>query len=155
MQIVRGLRKSMKRWRKVEVAQTFLSAIIILAILSLASYYAFPSVFRQTSSEAVKLVLNVFSPESVAVGRPQVVRVYAANAEGNIDRSRDDTVELKLDPPTSSTRLSVTRVTLVGGEATFTVISSRSEVVTLTATWIQGKSPLRAASATINFLHGW
>ncbi|MEM3003802.1 MAG: hypothetical protein QXO25_00080 [Candidatus Bathyarchaeia archaeon] len=142
----------MKRWRKVEVAQTFLSAIIILTILSLASYYAFPTVFKQTSPEAVKLVLNVPSPESVAVGRPQVVRVYAVNAEGTIDRSRNDTVELTLDPPNSTVELSATKVTLVEGEATFTVASSKSGVVTLTATWIQGKTPLKPAVAVLNFL---
>ena len=145
----------MKRWRKVEIVQTLLSAIIILAILGLASYYALPSIFRPTSPEAVKLVLNVPSPSSIAIGRPEVVRVYAANAEGNIDRTRNDTVELTLDPTNSGVRLSVTRVTLVDGEATFTVISAKSEVVTLTATWVQGRTPLRSAIASLNFLHGW
>jgi len=145
----------LKRWRKVEIVQTLLSALIILAILSLASYYALPNLFRPTSREAVKLVLNAPSPNSIAIGRPEVVRVYAANAEGNIDRSRNDTVELKLEPPNSSAKLSVTSVTLVDGEATFTVISSKSEVFTLTATWVQGRTPLRSAVASLNFLHGW
>jgi len=143
----------MKRWRKVEVAQTLLSAIIILTILSLTSYYALPSIFRPTSPEAVRLVLSVPSPNAVTIDRPEVVTVYAANAEGKIDRTRNDTVELTLDPPNSGVRLSDTRLALVNGEATLTVISSKSELVTLTATWVEGRTPLKSAVVSLNFLH--
>lgn len=143
----------MKRWRNVEIAQTLLAAIIVLTILSLASYYALPNIFRPTSPEAIKLVLSVPAPNAVTIGQPEVMTVYAANAEGKIDRTRNDTVELTIDPLNSGVRLSVTRVTLVNGEATFTVVSSRSELVTLTATWVIGRTPLKSAVVSLNFLH--
>jgi len=142
----------MKSWRKVEVAQTLLSAIIILIILSFAFYNALPSVFRPTSPEAVKLVLSVPSSNTITINRPEIVTVYAANTEGQMDRTRNDIVELTLDPPDSGVQLSATRVTLVNGEAKFTVMSSKSELVALTATWIDGRTPLKPAVVSLNFL---
>jgi len=143
----------MKEWQKVEIIQTLLSVLIIFSILSLSAYYALPSVFRPVSPEAVKLMLSVPSPNAITIDRPEVVRVYATNAEGQIDRARNDTVELTLDPPGSGVKLSATRATLVNGEAIFTITSSKSELVTLTATWIEGRTPLKSAVVSLNFLH--
>lgn len=158
-QIIEGFRedlsRGMKRWRKVEIAQTLVSTLIIASLLGIGIYYVWPSVFRHSSPEAVKLVLGLPSQTTMATGEPEIVRVYAANTDGQIDRSRNDIIVLALDPPNSGVMLGATKVTLSNGEATFTVSSTANVVVTLTATWMSGKTPLKTGSVSLNFQHSF
>ena len=140
----------MKSWRKLEIGQTLLSAIILISLASLAFYYVRPTIFKYSSPEAVKLMLS--SPHTIDVNRPEVLRIYAANSEDQIDRSRNDTIDLSLNPPHSGVKLSASRVTLLNGEATFTLTGTKNEVVTLTATWANGRTKLEPAATTISFL---
>jgi hypothetical protein len=89
----------------------------------------------------------------MATGEPVIVRVYAANTDGQNDRSRNDIIVLSLDPPNSGVMLGAAKVTLSNGEATFTVSSTANVVVTLTATWIAGKTPLKPSAVPLNFQH--
>jgi len=140
----------MKSWRKVEIGQTLLSAIILISLASLAFYYVRPTLFKYSSPEAVKLILS--TPHTIDIGRIEVLTIYAANSEDQIDRSRNDTIDLSLNPPHSSAKLSAARVTLLNGEATFTITGTKNEVVTLTATWANGRTKLEPAVTTISFL---
>jgi hypothetical protein len=110
-------------------------------------------VFRHSSPEAVKVVLGLPSQNTMTTGEPVIVRVYAANTDGQIDRSRN--YILVLDPPNSGVTLGATKVTLFNGEAAFTVSSTANVVVTLTATWISGKTPLKSGSVSLNFQHSF
>lgn len=140
----------MKSWRKVEIGQTLLSAIILISLASLAFYYVRPTLFKYSSPEAVKLILS--SPHTIDIGRNEVLTIYAANSENQIDRSRNDTIDLSLNPPYSGAKLSAARVTLLNGEATFTITGTKNEVVTLTATWANGRTKLEPAATTVSFL---
>lgn len=142
----------MKRWRKVEIAHTLLSAIILASLLGAVVYHAWPAVFRHSSPEAVKLLLIVPSPNTIIIGQPFAVKIYAANADDQTDRSRSDTVELMLDPPDCGAELNATRVTLLNGEATVTMLSTKSETVTLTANWVEGRTPLKSAVLSLSFV---
>jgi hypothetical protein len=92
------------------------------------------------------------SPHTIDVNRLEVLRIYAANSEDQIDRSRNDTIDLSLNPPYSGAKLSASRVTLLNGEATFTITGTKVEVVTLMATWVNGRTRLEPAATSISFL---
>lgn len=142
----------MKKWRKIEIAQTILSILIIFSIIIVSAYSVWPNFFRHNSSEAVKLVISGPPSNTIAIGQPQIITVYAANTNGQIDKSRNDIIELIIDPPGSATILNSTRANLRNGEATFIVVINQSEIVILTANWIAGRTPLESTMVSLNLM---
>lgn len=142
----------MKKWRKIEIAQTILSILIIFSIIIISVYSVWPNFFKQNSPDAVKLVIIGPPSNTITIGQPNVITVYAANTNGQIDKSRNDIVELIIDPPGSATILNSTKVILKNGEATFVVVINQSEIVILTANWIAGRTSLESAVVTFNLM---
>ena len=140
----------MKKWRKVEIAQTILSILIIFSIIIISVYSVWPNFFRHNSPEAVKLVISGPPSNTITIGQPQLITVYAANTNGQIDKSRNDIIELRIDPPGSATILNSTRTNLRNGEAAFIVVINKSEVVILTSNWIAGRTPLESTMVSLN-----
>lgn len=139
----------MKGWRKIEVVQTILSALIISSIIVFSLYTACPSIFLN-SPKAVRLILGGQSSNKINIGQPEIVSVYAVDICGKIDRSRNDTVEIVIDPPYAGKILNSTKLRLRNGETKFTVIISRNEIFTLTAKWIEGKTKLESVTVSFN-----
>lgn len=142
----------MKKWRKVEIAQTILSILIIFSIIIISVYSVWPNFFRHNSPEAVKLVISGPPSNTITIGQPQVITIYAVNTNGKIDRSRNDIIELIIDPPGSATILNSTRANLRNGEATFIVVINQSGIVILTSNWIAGRTPLESTMVSVNLM---
>jgi len=142
----------MKKWRKVEIAQTILSILIVFSIIIISAYSVWPNFFRSNSPEAVKLVISGPPSNTITIGQPQVITIYASNTNGQIDRSRNDIIELVIDPPGSATILNSTRANLRNGEATFIVVINQSEIVILIANWIAGRTPLESTMVSVNLM---
>jgi len=139
----------MKGWRKTEILQTIISTLIISFIIAFSLYSACPSIFGNPP-KAVRLVLGGQSSNKIIVGQPEIIRVYAIDACGKIDRSRNDTIELVMDPPYVGRILNSTKLNLRNGETAFTVIIIQNEIFTLTANWIEGRTKLESATVPFN-----
>ncbi|NHJ32296.1 MAG: hypothetical protein FK732_05500 [Asgard group archaeon] len=111
-----------------------------------------PNFFKQNASDAVKLVIIGPPSNTITIGQPNVIMVYAANTNGQIDKSRNDIIELIIDPPGSAAILNSTKVILKNGEATFVVVINQGEIVILTANWIAGRTSLESAVVTLNLM---
>ncbi|WP_455368929.1 hypothetical protein [[Eubacterium] cellulosolvens] len=142
----------MKKWRKIEIAQTILSILIVLSLIIFSAYSVWPNFFRQDSPDAVKLVIVGPPSNTIKVGQPQVITVYAANTNGQIDKSRNDIIELIIDPPGSASILNSTRTILKNGEAEFVVVINQNVIVVLTANWIAGRTILEPAIVSLNLM---
>jgi hypothetical protein len=143
------LHKQMKKWRRIEIFQTIFSTLIISSILVFSLYNACPSIFGN-SPKAVRLVLGGQSSNKINIGQPEILRVYAVDICGKIDKSRNDTVEIVIDPPYVGKIFNSTKLRLQNGETTFTVIIYRNEIFTLTAKWIEGKTKLESVTVAFN-----
>ena len=139
----------MKGYRKIEIFQTIISTLIISSIIVFSLYSACPSFFGN-SPKAVRLVLGGQSSNKINIDQPEIVRVYAVDICGKIDKSRNDTVEIIIDPPYAGKILNSTKLHLRNGETTFTVIIFRNEIFTLTAKWIEGKTKLESVTVPFN-----
>ncbi len=142
----------MKKWRKIEIAQTILSILIIFSIIVISLYSVWPDLFISESSDAVKLIIVGPPPNTILFGKPQTITVYAANTNEQIDKSRNDIIELIVDPPGSVIILNSTKASLKNGEATFILVFNESEIVILTAKWIAGRTSLESAVVSINLM---
>jgi hypothetical protein len=142
----------MKKWRKIEIAQTILSILIVFSIIIISAYSVWPNFFRHDSPDAVKLVIIGPPSNTITIDQPQIITVYAVNTNGQIDKSRNDIIELIIDPPDSATILNSTRANLKNGEATFVIVINQSEIVILTANWIAGRAPLESAVVSLNLM---
>ena len=142
----------MKKWRKIEIAQTILSILIVFSIIIISAYSVWPNFFRHDSPDAVKLVIIGPPSNTITIGQQQVITVYAVNTNGQIDKSRNDIIELIIDPPDSATILNSTRANLKNGEATFVIVINQSEIVILTAHWIAGRTSLESAVVSLNLM---
>jgi hypothetical protein len=142
----------MKKWRKIEIAQTILSILIVLSIIIISVYSVWPNFFKQNSPDAVRLVIIGPPSNTITIGQPQIITIYASNPNGQIDKSRNDIVELIVDPPGSATILNSTRAILKNGETEFVVIFNQSEIVVLTANWIAGRTSLESAVVSLNLM---
>ena len=142
----------MKKWRKIEIAQTILSILIIFSITIISVYSVWPDFFRRDSPDAVKLVIIGPPSNTIMIGQQQVITVYAVNTKGQMDDSRNDIIELIIDPPGSATILNSTRTNLKNGEATFVIIINQGEIVILTANWIAGRTSLESAVVSFNLI---
>ena len=99
---------------------------------------------EEKKPEATKLAIFL---SLIGKNREKSISVKAITDEGKVDDSRDDEIEVSINPESglrfadSSKKL---RLKLVKGEVDVTVKSGHMpEVAIITANWISGKSPLQ------------
>ena len=98
---------------------------------------------EEKEPEATKLAIFL---SFIHKNREKTISVKAITDEGKVDPSRDDEIELSINPESGlrfSDKSKKLKLKLVNGEVDSTVKSgSLPEVALLTAKWISGKSPL-------------
>jgi hypothetical protein len=134
-----------------DITHAIISVSVVIAVIAIALYQGTPEL-RNPSSYRVDR-LEIIAPNQSASNKEQIIRIYAVNATGYTDITRNDVVELTLLGP-GIAKLNVTQVTLKEGMAT-AKIYGESGRVTIIATWISGESPLKYAEAEITFQNLW
>jgi len=129
-----------------DILHAIISASIVIAVIAIALYQGM-SEFVPSSPGADRL--EIIAPNQSAFNKEQILRIYAVNATGYTDTTRNDVVELTLLGP-GVAKLNTTRVTLKEGMATAMIFGERGRV-TIVATWIEGESPLKNTEAEITF----
>lgn len=98
---------------------------------------------EEKKPEATKLAIFL---SFIHKNRQKAISVKAITDEGKVDNSRDDEIELSINPESGLRFTDGTKklmLKLVNGEVDATVKSGPlPEVVIFTAKWISGKSPL-------------
>jgi hypothetical protein len=136
---------------KKEFTHAIISVSVVIIVIAIALYQGTPQLRKSSSYEADRL--EIIAPNKSATNKEQLIRIYAINAKGYTDTTRNDVVELTLTGP-GIAELNVTQVTLKEGMAT-AKIYGESGRVTIIATWISGESPLKYAEAEIIFQNLW
>jgi hypothetical protein len=131
-----------------DITHTIISASVIIAVIAIALYQTMPDLNNQKSSNEADR-LKIIAPSTSAFNKEALIKIYAVNATGYTDTTRNDIVELSLLGP-GIAELNVTQVTLKDGKAVAKIYGERGKV-TVIATWISGKSPLKPAEAKIAF----
>ena len=145
---------SLPRWRKVELAQSLFGLVIITMIISTSIYYYYVPQIEASKEHSVTLKMALGSPYSKgihAVATTVVpIRIWVINENGNVDRTRNDVIDVILSP-SKILELRQSKVNLVQGEATLEVhaISEGRDNVLLTAVWVSGDSYLEPASILV------
>ncbi|MEM3062360.1 MAG: hypothetical protein QW303_02270 [Nitrososphaerota archaeon] len=128
-----------------------ISYIIILAVIMLLAVtliYLWAPTAPPPSPSATKLVID--APSEAKVGSTITVTVKAVDEEERIDTTRNDFVEVSINPK-GLTDLSEVKVRLERGEATINLTVKASGEAVIQAKWIQGYSFLKSGSANISF----
>lgn len=98
---------------------------------------------EEKTPEATKLAIFL---SLIGKNREKSISIKAITDEGKVDNSRDDEIELSINPESGlrfSDKSKKLQLKLVNGEVEATLRSgSLPEVAILTARWISGKSPL-------------
>lgn len=131
-----------------DITHTIISASVIIAVIIIALYQSMPDLINTNSSNEADR-LKIVAPSTSAFHKEATIKIYAVNATGYTDSTRNDVVELTLLGP-GIAELNVTQVTLKDGKAVAKIYGERGKV-TIIATWISGKSPLKPAEAKIAF----
>ncbi|WP_455279447.1 hypothetical protein [[Eubacterium] cellulosolvens] len=104
---------------------------------------------EEKKPEATKLAIFL---SFIHKNRQKAISVKAITDEGKVDNSRDDEIELSINPESGLRFTDGTKklmLKLVNGEVDATVKSGPlPEVVIFTAKWISGKSPLSKIQVT-------
>jgi len=99
---------------------------------------------EEKKPEATKLAIFL---SFIHKNREKTISVKAITDEGKVDASRDDEIELSINPESGlrfTDKSKKSQLKLVNGEVDVTVKSGPlPEVAILTAKWISGKSPLQ------------
>ena len=95
--------------------------------------------------ETTKLVMIV--PVEMDVGRKLKFEVRAINDKGVQDTTRNDLIKITLNG--KQARLDQSEIKMNKGKATFILESDISQIITLSASWISGKSPLEKYSCLL------
>jgi len=95
--------------------------------------------------ETTKLIMIV--PVEMDFGRKLKFEVKAVNIEGGLDTSRNDLIKITLNG--KQARLDPSEIKLNNGKATFILESDIPQIITLSASWISGKSPLEKYSCLL------
>jgi dissimilatory sulfite reductase (desulfoviridin) alpha/beta subunit len=90
---------------------------------------------QKTDKGATKLIVRV--PSYVHHDLKEIITIMAVNSDGQVDKTRNDEIELMLTPlyrlDDSKVRLQSNLVKLVNGEATVDITSEESEFVKIEA----------------------
>ncbi|MGB6681924.1 MAG: hypothetical protein WBF08_11475 [Candidatus Bathyarchaeia archaeon] len=104
---------------------------------------------EEKKPEATKLAIFL---SFMHKNREKTISVKAITDEGKVDASRDDEIELSINPESGlrfTDKSKKLQLKLINGEVDATVKSGPlPEVAILTAKWISGKSPLQKIQVT-------
>lgn len=129
---------------------TLISAFILILISLMLLYRIWPEIYSPPpSKEAIKLKLVI--PSMISTYRETNMKLYAVNEVGQVDITRNDTIELWLSD-TCCAELNTSKVILENGEATIRIIGKTSKSVIIIATWISGENYLKPAKIMISFM---
>lgn len=137
-----------------EAGRAILAALLLIAIASIAIVW--PIIHPEGSAGAVALDIQV--SRATLSGVQQEVLVKAVNASGVVDSTRNDTVRISIESEEAVIRSqsSLNRewskevtINLDQGVGRVELFTRKSESITLTATWLEGGSPLQ--SRTVSF----
>jgi hypothetical protein len=137
------------RWKKVELAQTLFGLGILILVISTSVYFYYVPQTQASQEEIRILKMATGAPYSSTT--PVVpIRIWVVDQNGNLDRSRNDVIDVTL-APSKILELKQTRVELVQGEALVNVYATGTgqENLLLTAVWASGESYLEPASILV------
>jgi hypothetical protein len=136
--------RRLPRWRKIKLTQTAFAAVILVALIAAPVYYSLPAK-SESKITAVKLqiTINPISEDQIAA------IVSAVDESGRLDTTRDDVVELSFKGTTAS-ELERSRVTLKNGEASVNIKVHLQQSSFLTATWVNGPTPLKETTVLVS-----
>jgi hypothetical protein len=95
----------------------------------------------KTDVKATSLYLAT-DKQVINLGEKLRITIMAVDDDGNIDSSRNDFVEISINPE-SRAILSQSKVKLENGRAYVTLVDEHQETIVLTARWANGSSSLR------------
>lgn len=95
----------------------------------------------KTDVKATSLYLAT-DKQVINLGEKIRITIMAVDDDGNIDSSRNDFVEISINPE-SRAILSQSKVKLENGRAYVTLVDEHQETIVLTARWANGSSSLR------------
>jgi hypothetical protein len=132
------------RWKKIRISQTIFSAAILVILIVSLVYFSLPA---PTTAKpiAVKLSLTVHPISEQEI----YIIVSAVDELGQIDSTRDDTVELSLEGSSSST-LSQSKITLKNGEGRVGIQIFNQQNAFVKARWVSGETPLKDTAMLIS-----
>jgi len=142
------INKKKKIGSRRDIIHTIISASVVIAVIAIALYQSMPD-FNNPDSSYKADRLELVAPTQSAFNREALIRIYAVNATGYTDTTRNDVVELSLSGP-GTAELNATEVTLENGKATVKIFGEQGRVIVI-ATWISGESYLKPAETTIAF----
>ncbi|WP_455277009.1 hypothetical protein [[Eubacterium] cellulosolvens] len=115
---------------KKEFTHAIISVSVVIIVIAIALYQGTPKLRNSSSYGADRL--EIIAPNRSVSNKEQLIRIYAINAKGYTDTTRNDVVELTLTGP-GIAKLNTTQVTLKEGVAT-AKIYGESGRVTIIAT---------------------
>jgi len=95
----------------------------------------------KTDVKATSLYLAT-DKQVINLGEKIRITIMAVDDDGNIDSSRNDFVEISINPE-SRAILSQSKIKLENGRAYVTIVDEHQETIVLTARWANGSSSLR------------
>ena len=141
--------RGLPRWRKVELAQSLFGLVIITMVISTSIYYYYVPQTEASKEEIRILKMATGAPYST-ITTVVPIRIWVIDENGNVDRTRNDVIEVTL-APSKILELRQSQVNLVQGEATLEVhaISKGRDNILLTAVWVSGESYLEPTSILV------
>lgn len=128
--------------------RTATAIIYLLCLVSFAVYSGVPWIFPLRAKPQATGLRLIVDRSQATVGETVNIRVLAINDENRLDSTRNDLIEVSVNPE-SRAKLSQSRVGLTGGIAEITLTDDYEEPVVVTVTWINGQSTLRGDSTLI------
>ena len=130
--------------KRIRIIQRIFSLALLIILISLPVYYSWPAP-TEAEITAVKLNIRVHPVSETQI----TIIVSAVDEIGNLDRKRDDEVELSFEGAASS-KLEKSRVKLENGEARVGIQVLMKESSFLNVKWINGPTPLRDGKILIS-----
>jgi hypothetical protein len=118
-------------------------------VISTSIYYYYVPQTEASKEETRILKMATGAPYSTMT-TVVPIRIWVIDEDGNVDRTRNDLIELTLSP-SKILELRQSRVNLAQGEATIEVyaVGKGQDNVLLTAVWVSGESRLEPASILV------
>jgi len=132
-----------------EVARAILAALILVGIAATAIVWSI--INPEGPKGAVALDISV--PQTTLSGAQEEILVVAVNASGEIDPTRNDTVRISIECDAAMIRsqsglnrewCKEVTLNLNQGVGRVDFLAPKRESITVTATWLQGQSPLQS-----------
>jgi hypothetical protein len=134
------------------IQRVFSLALLIVIILVVSSSLWSEVRFTTPDEQGASRLIIVFERVHVGVGDSKEMTIRAVDRAGVVDRSRNDLVQLNLTSMSrenTATKLSVNELRLENGSANVYVTGPIADLVKVTVTWREGRSPLEPAETLV------